>query len=43
MITGYAKTFDDNVTMPFIVRDKQLLRNYINMLDKIEKLMKINF
>ena len=26
-MTGYAKEFDDNVTMSFIVRDKQLLKN----------------
>ena len=42
-MTGYAKEFDDNVTMSFIVRDKQLLKNYIKIWDKIEKLMKINF
>ena len=41
-MTGYAKKFDDNATMSFIVRDKQLLKNYIKIQDKIEKLMKIN-
>ena len=40
---GYAKKFDDNVTISFIVKDKQLLRNYTKIWDKIEKLMKINF
>ena len=29
--------------MAFIVKDKQLLRNYNKIWDKIEKLMKINF
>ena len=42
-MTGYAKKFDDNVTMSFIVKDKQLLKNYTKIWDKIEKLMKINF
>ena len=42
-MSGYAKKFDDNATMSFIVRDKQLLKNYIKIWDKIEKLMKINF
>ena len=39
-MTGYA---NDNATMSFIVKDKQLLKNYIKIWDKIEKLMKINF
>ena len=26
-MTGYDKKFDDNVTTPFIVKDKQLLKN----------------
>ena len=42
-MTGYAKKFDDNVTMSFIVKDKQLLKNYIKIWEKIEELMKINF
>ena len=42
-MTGYAKKFNDNATMAFIVKDKQLLRNYTKIWDKIEKLMKINF
>ena len=29
--------------MSFILKDKQLLKNYIKIWDKIEKLMKINF
>ena len=42
-MTGYAKEFDDNATMSFIVKDKQLLRKYIKIWEKIEELMKINF
>ena len=42
-MTGYARKFDENATMSFIVKDKQLLKNYTNLWDKIEKLMKINF
>ena len=42
-MTGYAKKINDNATMYFIVKDKQLLKNYTKIWDKIEKLMKINF
>ena len=42
-MTGYAKKFDDNAKMSFIVKDKQLLKNYIKIWEKIEELMKINF
>ena len=42
-MTGCARKFDENATMSFIVKDKQLLKNYTNLWDKIEKLMKINF
>ena len=42
-MTGYAKKFNDNATMSFIVKDKQLLKNYTKIWDKIENLMKINF
>ena len=42
-MTGYAKKINDNVTMSFIVKDKQLLKHYTKIWDKIEKLMKINF
>ena len=41
-MTGYAKKFNDNATMSFIVKHKQLLKNYTKIWDKIEKLMKIN-
>ena len=42
-MTGYARKFEENVTMSFIVKDKQLLRNYTKIWEKTEKLMKINF
>ena len=42
-MTGYARKFDENATMSFIVKDKQLWKNYTKIWEKIEKLMKINF
>ena len=42
-MTGYARKFDENATMSFIVKDKQLLKNHTKIWEKIEKLMKINF
>ena len=42
-MTGYVRKFDENATMSFIVKDKQLLRNYTKIWEKMEKLMKINF
>ena len=42
-MTGYTKKFNSNATMCFIVKDKQLLKNYIKIWYKIEELMKINF
>ena len=42
-MTGYAKNFNGNATMFFIVKDKQRLKVYTKIWDKIEKLMKINF
>ena len=42
-MTGYARKFNENVTMSFIVKDKKLLKDYIKIWEKIEKLMKINF
>ena len=42
-MTGYARKFDENATMFLIVKDKQLLKNYTKIWEKIEKLMKINF
>ena len=28
-MTGYARKFDENATMSFIVKDKQLLKNIL--------------
>ena len=42
-MTGYARKFDENATMSFIVKDKQLLKNYTKIWEIIEKLRKINF
>ena len=41
-MTGYARKFDENATMSFIVKNKQLLKNYTKIWETIEKLMKIN-
>ena len=40
---GYARKFDENAIMSFIVKDIQLLKNYTKIWEKIEELMKINF
>ena len=42
-MTGYGRKFDENATMSFIVKDKQLLKKYIKIRETIEGLMKINF
>ena len=42
-MTGYARKFDENATMSFIVKDKKLLKSYTKILETIEGLMKINF
>ena len=42
-MTGYARKFNENATMSLIVKDKQLLKNYTKIWEKIEKLMKTNF
>ena len=42
-MTGYARKFDENATIPFIVKDKQLLKIYAKIQEKTEMLMKINF
>ena len=41
-MTGYARKVDENVSMSFIVKDKQFLKNYIKIWEIIEKLMEIN-
>ena len=42
-MTGYARKFDENATMSFIVKDKQLFKKYTKIWETIEGLMKINF
>ena len=42
-ITGYARKFNENATLSFIVKNKQLLKSYTKIWETIEKLMKINF
>ena len=42
-MTGSARKFDNNATMSFKIKDKQLLKNYTKIWKKTEKLMKINF
>ena len=42
-MTGYARKFDENATMSFIVKDKWLFEKYTKIWEKIEGLMKINF
>ena len=42
-MTGYARKFDENATMSFIVKDKKLLKSYTKIWETIEGLMKIKF
>ena len=42
-MTGYARKFDENATMPFIVKDKKLLNSYPKIWETTEGLMKIIF
>ena len=42
-MTGYAKKFNENVTMSFRANNKQLLKNYNKIWEKVEKLMRIDF
>ena len=42
-MTGYARKFDENATMSFIIKDKRLLKKYAKIWEAIEGLMKINF
>ena len=41
-MTGYARKFDKKVTMSFN-NNKQLLKNYNKIWEKIEKIMRIDF
>ena len=42
-MTGYARKFDKNVTMSFRANNKQVLKNYNKIWEKVEKVMKENF
>ena len=42
-MTGFAKKRNENATMSFRVNNKQLLKNYNKMWEKLEELMKIDF
>ena len=42
-MTGYARRFNENATMSFIVKDKKLLKKYSKTWEAIEGLMKITF
>ena len=42
-MTGYAKKFNENATMSFRVNNKQFLKNYNKIWEKVEKLMRIDF
>ena len=42
-MTGYARKFNENSTMSFIVKDKKLLKKYSKIWETIEGLMKITF
>ena len=42
-MTGYARKFNENVTMSFKVNDKQFLKNYNRIREKVESLLNIYF
>ena len=42
-MTGYAKKFNENTTMSFKANNKQLLKNYNKIWEKVEKLLRIDF
>ena len=42
-MTGYFRKFNENSTMSFRVKDKQLLKNYNRIWEKTKKLMKTDF
>ena len=37
-MTGYARKFDENATLSFIVKNKQLLKSYTKIWETIENL-----
>ena len=42
-MTGYARKFNENATMSFRGNNNQILKKYNKTLEKVEKLLKINF
>ena len=42
-MTGYAKKFNENGTMPFRANNKQLLQKYNEIWEKVEKLLRKDF
>ena len=42
-MTGYARKVDENATMSFKVNNKQLLKNYNKICEKVDNLLKIDF
>ena len=42
-MTGYARKFDENTTMSFRVNNKQLLKHYNKIWEKMKKLLNIDF
>ena len=42
-MTGYARKFNENATMSFILKDKKLLKKYSKIREAIEGLLKITF
>ena len=42
-MTGSAKKFNENATKSFKLNNKQFLKNYYRMWEKVEKLLNINF
>ena len=42
-MTGYARKFDENSTLSFMVKDKKLLKKYSKIWETIEGLTKITF
>ena len=42
-MTGYARKFDNNITMSFKVNNKQHLKNYNKVWEKVKSLLNIDF
>ena len=42
-MSGYARKFDENATMSFKANNKQILKKFNKIWEKVEKLLKIDF